>query len=80
MVPCKIVKVEPINWPTRLQVLVDNGKGVTNPVTSLRDGLTGLFDVMPAGVEMSMYLTTGAPRAAGRARSIDLRQAPSDGL
>ena len=61
-VPCKIVKIEPIDWPTKLQVLVDNGKPVTDPVTSLRDGLNGLFDVMPAGVEMSMYLTAGAPR------------------
>jgi len=41
---------------------VDNGQVVTNPATSLRDGLNGLFEAIPAGVEMSMYLTTAAPR------------------
>jgi hypothetical protein len=62
-VSCKIVKFEPIDWPTHLQVLIDNGKAVTNPDTGLREGLNGLFELMPSGVVMSMYLTTGAPRA-----------------
>jgi hypothetical protein len=59
---CKIVKLEPINWPTRLQVLVDNGRANTNPINNLRDGLKGLFEQMPDGVEMSLYATAGAPR------------------
>src|SRR5438034_1379150 len=53
-VDCKIVKLEPINWPTKLQVLVDNGKANTNPINSLRDGLKALFEQMPDGIEMSM--------------------------
>jgi hypothetical protein len=61
-VACKIVKLEPINWPTKLQVLVDNGKVNTNPINSLRDGLKALFDQMPDGVEMSLYTTAGTPR------------------
>jgi hypothetical protein len=62
-VECKIVKVEPISWPTKLQVLVDNGRSNTNPINSLRDGLKGLFEQMPDGVEMSLYATAGQPRA-----------------
>ena len=58
----KVVKVEPINWPTKLQVLVDNGRANTNPINGLRDGLKGLFEQIPAGVEMSMYATAGTPR------------------
>jgi hypothetical protein len=61
-VNCKIVKVEPISWPTKLQVLVDNGKATTNPINPLRDGLKALFDQMPDGVEMSLYTTAGTPR------------------
>ena len=56
---CKVVKVEAINWPTKLQVLVDNGRANTSPINSLRDGLKALFEQMPEGVEMSMYVTGG---------------------
>jgi hypothetical protein len=61
-VDCKIVKLEPIDWPIKLQVLVDNGKATTNPINSLRDGLKALFEQMPDGIEMSMYATAGTPR------------------
>jgi hypothetical protein len=61
-VACKVVKLEPIDWPIKLQVLVDNGKVNTNPITSLRDGLKALFDQVPDGVEMSMYTTSPQPR------------------
>jgi hypothetical protein len=59
---CKVVKLEPVNWPTKLQVLVDNGRSNTNPINGLRDGLKGLFEQIPEGVEMSMYVTAGSPR------------------
>ena len=61
-VDCKIVKLEPVSWPIKLHVLVDNGKPNTNPINSLRDGLKALFEQMPDGVEMSMYATAGTPR------------------
>jgi uncharacterized membrane protein YphA (DoxX/SURF4 family) len=31
-VACKTLKVEPIDWPIKLQILVDNGKANTNPI------------------------------------------------
>jgi hypothetical protein len=58
---CKTLKVEPIDWPTKLQVLVDNGRSNTNPINPLRDGLKEFFAQMPDGVEMSMYVTAGSP-------------------
>jgi hypothetical protein len=60
-VNCKIVQLERANWPTKLQVLVDNGKPNTDPINSLRAGLKGLFQLMPDGVEMSLYTTAGVP-------------------
>ncbi len=59
---CKVVKIEPVSWPMKLQVLVDNGKPNTNPIGSLRDGLKALFELIPDGVETSMYAIAGAPR------------------
>jgi hypothetical protein len=61
-VACKTVKVEPVDWPIKLHVLVDNGKGNTNPINPLRDGLQGLFEAMPEGIEMSLYTTSPQPR------------------
>ena len=58
----KVLTVEPVSWPTKLQVLVDNGRANTNPINGLRDGLKGLFEQIPEGVEMSMYATAGTPR------------------
>jgi hypothetical protein len=61
-VNCKIVKVEPIDWPTKVQILVDNGRANTTPINPLRDGLKALFQAMPEGTEMSLYTTAGTPR------------------
>jgi len=55
-VVCKVVKVEPAG-PAKVQVLVDNGEIVTNPINSLREGLQGFFDKLPEGVEVSLYTT-----------------------
>lgn len=61
-VACKTVSFEAVNWPIKLQVLVDNSSATTNPITTLRAGLRGLFEVMPDGIEMSMYTTAPQPR------------------
>jgi hypothetical protein len=59
---CKTVKLEPIDWPIKLIVLVDNGQATTNPITNLRTGLRGLFDAIPDGIEMSLLTTAPQPR------------------
>jgi len=59
---CKTLKVEAVAWPTKLQVLVDNGRSNTNPINPLRDGLKEFFAQIPDGVETSMYVTAGSPR------------------
>ena len=42
-VACKTLKVEPVDWPIKVQVLVDNGKGNTTPINPLRDGLAATW-------------------------------------
>jgi hypothetical protein len=59
---CKTLKVEAIDWPTRVHVLVDNGRPNTNPINPLRDGLKAFFAAIPDGTEMSLYTTAGTPR------------------
>jgi hypothetical protein len=59
---CKTTKVEAVDWPTKVQILVDNGRSNTNPITPLRDGLKAFIEQMPDGTEMSMYVTAGSVR------------------
>ena len=58
-----VVKVEPIDWPTKLQILVDNGTGLggTNFI-HLRNGLTKLIEAIPPGVEITLVGTAPQPR------------------
>jgi hypothetical protein len=71
-VNCKILKVEPIDWSIKLQVLVDNGRANTNPINPLRDGLTQLFEQMPEGVDVYDRGHAASDRQA------DHRQAKAD--
>jgi hypothetical protein len=64
---CKTVKLEPINWPTKVQVLVDNGRSNTTPINPLRDGLKEFFNLMPEGTEVSLYVIAGTPRPVVKA-------------
>jgi hypothetical protein len=57
-----IVKTEAVTWPMKIQVLVDNGVGLgSENLIHLRNGLKGLFEALPAGVEVTLLTT--APQA-----------------
>lgn len=57
-----IVRVEPISWPVKVQILVDNGAGLgSDNLIHLRNGVRGLIEALPSGVEMSLLTT--APQA-----------------
>jgi hypothetical protein len=59
----KVVKVEPIEWTTKVQILVDNGSGVgSNNLNQLRNGLRGLIEALPAGLEVTLVTTAPQPR------------------
>src|SRR5262245_19270804 len=50
----KIVKVEPIDWPIKVQLLVDNGTGMEQALVQIRNGVKGFVEALPAGIEMSL--------------------------
>jgi len=58
----KVVKIEPIDWPIRLQILVDNGTGMGEALVQMRNGLKGLVMAIPEGIEMSLITTAPQPR------------------
>lgn len=59
----KVLKLDPIDWPMKVQVLIDNGTGVgSESLQYLRTGVRGLFDALPEGVEASLVTTAPQPR------------------
>ena len=58
----KIVKVEPIDWPVKVQVLIDNGTGMDSALVQIRNGVKGFVGALPDGIEMSLYTTAPQPR------------------
>jgi hypothetical protein len=64
--PRDTLRVEPVDWPTKLTVIVDNSQATSNALVQLRNGLRGLFEELPAGVEMSLLTLAPQPRWIAR--------------
>jgi len=59
----KITKVEPVNWPVKLQLLLDNGVGIGSAnIQQLKNGIMALLDAMPPNLEVTMVSTAPQPR------------------
>jgi hypothetical protein len=59
----KVLKIEPINWPIKVQILLDNGAGLgSENLTHLRNGARGLIEALPEGVEVTLVTTAPQPR------------------
>jgi hypothetical protein len=63
----KVTKVEPVNWPVKLQILVDNGVGLGSAnVQHLKNGVKALVDAMPENLEVTLVSTAPQPRFLAR--------------
>ena len=60
------LKIEPINWPIKLVVLVDNGAFANTGLVLLRNGLRAFFETLPEGIEMSLVTLNPQPRTVVR--------------
>jgi hypothetical protein len=75
----KVVKVEPVSWPSKVQLLVDNGVGLgSNNIQILKDGMTGLVNALPDGVEITIVTT--APQGRFLVKPTTDKKAALDGL
>ncbi|MGB7219118.1 MAG: hypothetical protein WBD07_09955 [Vicinamibacterales bacterium] len=77
---CPSVKVEPINWPMKLTVLLDNSVSMRNDLPSLRDGLKAFLAEVPDGVEVAIYVLAPQPRPLLRATTDRQAIAKASGL
>lgn len=74
----KVLKLEPVDWPVRVAILLDNGTGSADRIVNVRNGAKGLIEVLPAGVEIS--LQTLAPQPRFLVRPTTDKQALLDGV
>lgn len=74
----KVLKFEPVNWPVRVAILLDNGTGSADRMVNVRQGAKGLIEALPAGVEIS--LQTLAPQPRWLAQPSTDKQALLDGV
>jgi hypothetical protein len=64
----KTVKVETVDRKVTVQVLVDNGIGLgAENLMHLRNGVRGVFEALPPGVEAALVTTAPQPRMVVRA-------------
>jgi hypothetical protein len=66
----RIIKVEPVNWPVKIQLLVDNGFGMGGENLSiLRSAVRGFLDALSEGTEATLVTTAPQPRFVVKATS-----------
>ncbi len=61
-VDCKVVRVELINEPLRLALLVDDADGADRYFRYLRDGLPAFVDALPETSQVALILLSGRAR------------------
>jgi hypothetical protein len=63
----KVTKVEPLNWPVKLQLLLDNGVGIGGAnIQQLKNGVLGILAVLPENLEVTIVGTAPQPRFLAR--------------
>jgi hypothetical protein len=62
-VEAKVVKVEPVSWPVKVQLLLDNGVGMGGGnIQILKEGVIGLIKALPDNLEVTIVTTAPQPR------------------
>ena len=60
--PARVVRLDPIQWPIKVTVMVDNGLGTGQYLVQYRNGLKAFFGALPTGVEASLITLAPQPR------------------
>ena len=61
-VACEIVELEPVNWPARVTVYVDNATESQAALPDIREGLTLFLRALPPDIEVAIATLSGRPQ------------------
>ena len=59
---CEIREIEPIKWPVRVTVFVDNATESQTVLPDMREGLTGFLEALPPDIEVAIATIAGRPQ------------------
>ncbi len=62
-----VARIEPIDWPVKVDLLIDNGSGSAERLVHMRNGIKGFLEALPLGVETAIVTTAPQPRFLVRA-------------
>jgi len=57
-----VARVEAIEWPIKVTILIDNGAGSADRLVHIRNGVKGFIQTLPLGVEAELLTTAPQPR------------------
>lgn len=60
--PCEITALEPVDWPVRVTVFVDNATESQAALPDMREGLTLFLRALPPDVEVAIATLAGRPQ------------------
>lgn len=60
--PRDILRLEAIDWPMKLTILIDNGPSFQDASLHLRNGLRTMLEALPAGIETELLTLAPQPR------------------
>lgn len=61
-VACEIVELEPVNWPARVTVYVDNATESQAAIPDMREGLRLFLNALPPDIEVAIATLAGRPQ------------------
>ena len=64
--PRETVAVEPVNWPVKLHILVDNSRSMNQALERVRQGVLELIEGLPEGMAVEVVTTAPQPRRTAR--------------
>ena len=61
-VVCETLALEPIDWPVRVTVFIDNGEGALQALAHMREGVRLFVDALPPDIEVAIASIGGRPQ------------------
>ncbi len=55
-------RFEPVGWPVRITIFVDNSGGAVNVVPQMRNGVQAMLRLLPAGIDVALLTLARQPR------------------
>lgn len=60
--PARVLKIEPVDWPVKIVLAIENSRGLGEHLVYVRNGVRDFLTALPEGVEVTLLTTAPQPR------------------